>query len=488
MSVELECPAHCDLGVGGAKYRTPALEFDFAFQMLDMHLADGHGLYGGGGGGAAAEGEGGVQLVRPSISRGCSQEEFEHFKLAWTVYVKISGETNDMIIRDQLYHCPDIKMRETLYRTLGDRVDTISVSDLLREIETLAVHGEDEFSSKVGVDANKSTVTWGMQLMLDREEILKKLAAQVKFENPSQVQINTDKFVATRGREHRHQFLLDKERKSVNAKSSQLERGQEGGASIKKIPKSDLHQGSCQVYVQEDTPTIVRLHNKQMVHEGRKQHHQPELGGSTGGQEGGASIKKFPKLSPCQNNEESCLDHALEDDTYTEGEDQFDKGFAVQLKRPRNNAMVVIDKNVQGENNADKANTAQFCEYEKSAVVAQDKHQPAMSNDKNILLSSDSGGQEGGACTKKIIPKPEQPHSNTAHAKPFSNPVPDQLHSKSSKAEASSKTSGAGTSSETPTAEAFSKSSTTEAYSKTSRAGTSPETPTAEATTKNKLG
>ena len=64
MSVELECPAHCDLGVGGAKYKTPALEFDFALQMLDIHLADGHGIHGGGGGGAAAEGEG-VVLVRP---------------------------------------------------------------------------------------------------------------------------------------------------------------------------------------------------------------------------------------------------------------------------------------------------------------------------------------------------------------------------------------------------------------------------------------
>ena len=199
MSVELECPARCDLGIGGAKYKTPALEFDFAFQLLDRHLADGHGLHGEGGGGAAAEGEGGVQLVRPSISRGCSQKEFEHFKLAWTVYVKTSDETNDKIIRDQLYHCPDIKMRETLYRTLGDRVDTISVSDLLGEIKTLAVHGEDEFSSKVGVDANKSTVTWGMQLMADREEIIKKLTEQVKLENPGQVQVNTDKFVVKYG-------------------------------------------------------------------------------------------------------------------------------------------------------------------------------------------------------------------------------------------------------------------------------------------------
>ena len=69
MSVELECTMPgCDHGVGGAKYKTPALVVDIAFQMLDMHRADCHGVHVGGGGGAAAEGEGEVQLlVRPSI-------------------------------------------------------------------------------------------------------------------------------------------------------------------------------------------------------------------------------------------------------------------------------------------------------------------------------------------------------------------------------------------------------------------------------------
>ncbi len=69
MSVELECPARCDLGVGGAKYKTPALEINNAFEMLDRHLADCHGLYGGGGGGAAAEGEGEVLVRTPHFKR-----------------------------------------------------------------------------------------------------------------------------------------------------------------------------------------------------------------------------------------------------------------------------------------------------------------------------------------------------------------------------------------------------------------------------------
>ncbi len=71
--------------------------------------------------------------------------------------------------------------------------------------------------------------------MLDRDKLLKELAAQVEFENTSQVQVDTDKFVATRGKEHRHQFLLDRERKSINAKPSHREKGQ--GAQSKENPQ-----------------------------------------------------------------------------------------------------------------------------------------------------------------------------------------------------------------------------------------------------------
>ena len=85
--------------------------------------------------------------------------------------MKASNETNDVIIRDQLLYCPEEEMRKTLHRDLGDRAATISMGDLLKEIETLAMKEEDEISSKVGVDADKSTVTWGMQSLLDREEV-----------------------------------------------------------------------------------------------------------------------------------------------------------------------------------------------------------------------------------------------------------------------------------------------------------------------------
>ena len=349
MAVELPCTTQdCTLGPGGTVFKTPALEFDIALKYLDRHLLS-HGVQGAGGGGGAAEGEGEV-LVRPSISKGCSQSEFEHFKMAWTAYVMASNETNEVLIRDQLFYCPDREIRKTLERTLGDRLDTISVMEMLKEIETIAVQKEDKTSNKLGVDAAKSTVTWGMQLMVERDKILEELAEQVKneYKYPSLVELDTDKFVPTKGREQCHQLLLDREGIPTDAKSSHSQQRGQGGPRRKKTPKSDL-KGSCQVFVLEDTPAIVRLYNKQMVDEEMKQHHQLKLGGTSGGQKGGARQKKTPKPDPYDTNVESCQDDALEDTVYIEGEDTFDKGSAIQLKGPRNTAMVGIDEYVQQE-------------------------------------------------------------------------------------------------------------------------------------------
>jgi hypothetical protein len=42
-------------------------------------------------------------------------------------------------LKDQLRNWPDETLRGALYKALGDRIDTISVPDLLKEIEVLAV-------------------------------------------------------------------------------------------------------------------------------------------------------------------------------------------------------------------------------------------------------------------------------------------------------------------------------------------------------------
>ena len=37
--VVLECPdAECKLGVGGAKYKTPEVEIEFALRILELHM------------------------------------------------------------------------------------------------------------------------------------------------------------------------------------------------------------------------------------------------------------------------------------------------------------------------------------------------------------------------------------------------------------------------------------------------------------------
>ena len=71
----LECTHQgCTEGPGGGKYKTPALEPAVAIEMLKMHREDCHSQVVGPVGGSSK-----VQLTkipRPTISVGCSQEEF----------------------------------------------------------------------------------------------------------------------------------------------------------------------------------------------------------------------------------------------------------------------------------------------------------------------------------------------------------------------------------------------------------------------------
>ena len=142
MPVQLPCATpDCNYGDDGAVYKTPALEFADAIQMLHIHRADAHGAQAGGGGGVG----GGIlkthlsKIPRPEISGGSSQEDFRQFKVKWGQYVRSSNETDDVKLRDQLLQCPDADLAKAVHRALGVRVENITVADLLEEIETLAV-------------------------------------------------------------------------------------------------------------------------------------------------------------------------------------------------------------------------------------------------------------------------------------------------------------------------------------------------------------
>ena len=104
-------------------------------ELLKLHRRGAHGQQVGG----AAGGVGDVQLHRPTVSRECSKAEFQLFVKKWSQYVRSSNYTDDTLLRDQLLCCPDEALERAVYEVLGDRADTISMAELLKEIEVLAV-------------------------------------------------------------------------------------------------------------------------------------------------------------------------------------------------------------------------------------------------------------------------------------------------------------------------------------------------------------
>ena len=142
MPVELPCATpDCNYGEEGAVYKTPALDFANAIQMLNIHRADAHGVHPAG----IGQPGGGVKKIhlskipRPELSGGSSREEFRQFKCQWDQYIRAANETDEVRFRDQLLQCPDADLKKAVHRALGVRVETINMADLLKEIETLAV-------------------------------------------------------------------------------------------------------------------------------------------------------------------------------------------------------------------------------------------------------------------------------------------------------------------------------------------------------------
>ena len=132
----LECTFEgCTSGEGGGKFRTPNGDLAHTIVYLQLHREDAHGQPAGAGGSTNK-----VQLSkipRPEISGGCSQEDFKFFTRKWAQYVRSSNETNQAKLKDQLTNCPNDSLINALYKALGDRIDTINVDDLMKEIEEL---------------------------------------------------------------------------------------------------------------------------------------------------------------------------------------------------------------------------------------------------------------------------------------------------------------------------------------------------------------
>ena len=79
------------------------------------------------------------EIPHPVLRGGCSQEEFQAFTLQWNLYAKYHNGMDVRELRQQLLNCVDGHLEATMYDTLGSKVDTLSETDLLEELEKLAV-------------------------------------------------------------------------------------------------------------------------------------------------------------------------------------------------------------------------------------------------------------------------------------------------------------------------------------------------------------
>ena len=113
----LECTSpECTLGVGGARYKTPAYPLEYAMQMLVMHREDNHQqrqpvqVVESNGQNRKAE-----KVSRPTIKMGSSEDDFIFFQCLFESYKRSCQLTNVTDIRDQLLACCETDLRRDLH-------------------------------------------------------------------------------------------------------------------------------------------------------------------------------------------------------------------------------------------------------------------------------------------------------------------------------------------------------------------------------------
>ena len=84
--------------------------------------------------------------------------------------VRFSNETDNVKLRDQLLQCPDADLAKAVHRALGVRVENITVVDLLKEIETLAVIKQ----------SNNVNILTMLKSKQERDEPVRQFAARLR--------------------------------------------------------------------------------------------------------------------------------------------------------------------------------------------------------------------------------------------------------------------------------------------------------------------
>ena len=166
--VTLECMHEsCTKGVDGGRWKTKSFSESIALEMLKEHHRMAHVSVENSGSGTAGKFE---KVPRPKVSTGCSQQDFKFFKEKWNRYKSSSGVSDTALIRSQLLCCPEEELQQQLSRILGNRLDTITETDLLKEIETLAVEKQSNLVNMVGL----------LSAVQDRDEPVRQFVARLR--------------------------------------------------------------------------------------------------------------------------------------------------------------------------------------------------------------------------------------------------------------------------------------------------------------------
>jgi hypothetical protein len=75
----------------------------------------------------------------PLGCKGCNQEEFKSFTQQWRLYAGCHGGMDVRELRQRLLNCTDGHLEAAMYDALGSKIDTLSETDMMEELEKLAV-------------------------------------------------------------------------------------------------------------------------------------------------------------------------------------------------------------------------------------------------------------------------------------------------------------------------------------------------------------
>ena len=135
----LECPnAGCDLGDGGAKYKTPEMGEEFAVKMLDLHVQQNHVQVQSVASAPVTSKNMRERQKKPSAGLEMSEAKWRDFENQWARYKRSSGVSGQDIV-DDLVLCLSDELRLEITSELGDSLEAISEKDLTEAIKRMAV-------------------------------------------------------------------------------------------------------------------------------------------------------------------------------------------------------------------------------------------------------------------------------------------------------------------------------------------------------------